>query len=75
MLRALTATERPGLKRLAADLRAEQEAYRGLAGHERFNAEPGNQWLRRTMAQLFSGSEPPPQATSAAAGRSSAPRG
>ncbi|NUZ08339.1 LysR family transcriptional regulator [Piscinibacter koreensis] len=23
--------------------------------HERFNADPGNRWLRRTMAELFSG--------------------
>ena len=24
--------------------------------HERFNADAGNQWLRKTMAELFSGS-------------------
>jgi DNA-binding transcriptional LysR family regulator len=24
--------------------------------HERFHADPGNAWLRRTLAQLFSGS-------------------
>jgi DNA-binding transcriptional LysR family regulator len=38
--------------------------------HERFNADPGNQWLRRTMAQLFSGGGGQPQAGGSGSGRS-----